>query len=78
MSTISVNLPDDLLKRCTRYAQSLRVSRAAYIRRSLERMNQETERRLRAERLTQASHKVREESLRVNAEFEAIEMDPDA
>lgn len=78
MSTISVNLPDDLLKRCTRYAQSLRVSRAAYIRRSLERMNQETERRLRAERLTQASHKVRGESLRVNAEFDAIEMDPDA
>ena len=39
-------------------------------------MNQETERRLRAERLTQASHKVREESLRVNAKFEAIEMDP--
>lgn len=78
MSTISVKLPDDLLKRCTRFAQSLRVSRAAYIRQSLERMNRETERRLRAYRLTRASQKVRAESLRVNAEFDAIETDPDA
>ncbi len=78
MSTISVNLPDDLLKRCTRYAQSLRVSRAAYIRRSLERMNRETERQLRADRLMRASQKVREGSLRVNAEFDAIETDLDA
>lgn len=78
MSTISINLPDDLLKRSTRFAQSLRVSRAAYIRQSLERMNRETEQRLRADRLIKASHKVRGESMRVNAEFDAIESDPHA
>ncbi len=78
MSTITVTLPDELLKRCNRYAHSLRVSRAAYIRQSLERMNRETERQLLADPLTQASHKVRGESMRVNAEFEAIETDPHA
>lgn len=78
MSTITVTLSDDLLKRCTRYAHLLRVSRAAYIRQSLERMNHEIERRLRADRLTQASHKVRGESMRVNAEFDAIAADPHA
>jgi mRNA-degrading endonuclease toxin of MazEF toxin-antitoxin module/predicted transcriptional regulator len=60
MSTITVTLPDELLNRYTRYAQALHISRAAYIRQSLERMNRETERQLRADRLTQASHKVRE------------------
>ncbi|HAP39419.1 MAG TPA: CopG family transcriptional regulator [Nitrospira sp.] len=78
MRTITVTLPDDLLKNSTRYARSLHLSRAAYIRQSLERMNRETERHLRADRLTQASRKVRGESLRVNAEFDAIETDPHA
>ena len=78
MSTISVNLPDDLLKRCTRDAQSLHVSRAAYIRQSLKRMNRDTERQLRADRLKQASHKVRGERMRVNTECDAIETDPHA
>ncbi|MEX5213910.1 MAG: hypothetical protein NW703_07065 [Nitrospiraceae bacterium] len=78
MSTITVTLPDDLLKRSTRFAHSLRVSRAAYIRQSLERMNRETERRLRADRLIHASRKVRDESMRVNAEFDTIETDPHA
>ncbi len=72
--TITVTLPDDLLKNSTRYARSLRLSRAAYIRQSLERMNRE----LRADRLAQASRKVRGECLRVNAEFDAIETAPQA
>ena len=33
--------------------------------------------RLRAERLAELSKRVREESMRVNAEFAAIERDPD-
>ncbi|MBX3335066.1 MAG: hypothetical protein KF876_13150 [Nitrospira sp.] len=78
MSTISLNLPDDLLKVSTKLAESLHLSRAAYIRRSLERMNQETERQLRAERITRASLKVRKESMAVNAEFAEVERDPDA
>jgi hypothetical protein len=41
-------------------------------------MNRRTAARLRAERLAEVSKRVREESMRVNAEFAAIERDPDA
>ncbi len=34
--------------------------------------------RLRATRLTEVSQKVRKESMRINAEFAAVERDPDA
>ena len=78
MSTISITLPDNLLKTSTKFAESLNLSRAAYIRRSIERMNRETERRLRAERMMRASLKVRKESMNVNAEFASVEHDPDA
>lgn len=78
MSTISITLPDNLLKASTKLAESLHLSRAAYIRRSIERMNRDTERRLRAERMMRASLKVRGESMKVNAEFAAMERDPDA
>lgn len=78
MSTISIKLPDELLKTSTKLAESLHLSRAAYIRRSLERMNRETERKLRAERMMRASLKVRRESMAVNAEFALVERDPDA
>ena len=78
MSTISITLPDTLLKSSTKFAESLNISRAAYIRRSIERMNRETERRMRAERMMRASLKVRKESMNVNAEFASVEHDPDA
>jgi hypothetical protein len=39
-------------------------------------MNRETERELRWARLAEVSLRVREESMRVNAEFDAIEYDP--
>ena len=78
MSTISITLPDNLLKTSTKFAESLHLSRAAYIRRSIERMNRETERRMRAERLMRASLKVRKESMNVNTEFASVERDPDA
>jgi hypothetical protein len=44
----------------------------------VESMNRRTAARLRAERLAEVSKRVREESMRVNAEFAAIERDPDA
>ena len=40
-------------------------------------MNSELEARTRAARLAEASRKVRKESMRVNAEFAAIEREPD-
>jgi hypothetical protein len=41
-------------------------------------MNRKTAAQLRAERIAEVSKRVREESMRVNAEFSAIERDPDA
>ncbi len=78
MGAISLKLPNELLEASGRCANALRLSRAAYIRRAIDRMNRETNTRLRARRLAEASRKVRKESMRVNAEFAAIERDPDA
>ena len=78
MAAISLKLPEDLLKASGRYADALQLTRAAYIRRALEQMNRETRAHLRARRLRDASRKVRRESMRVNAEFAAIERDVDA
>jgi len=78
MPAISLNLPDPLLEASGKCAEALRVSRAEYIRRAIERMNRDTEARVRAERLGRISRKVRGESSRVNAEFDAIERDVDA
>ena len=75
MAAISLKLPEDLLAAAGRCADALRLTRAAYIRRALEQMNRETRARLRARRLREASRKVRGESMRVNAEFAAIEKD---
>ena len=44
-----------------------------YIRRAIENINREFEARPRAARLAEASREVREESMRVNAEFAEIE-----
>ena len=78
MTAISLKLPDDLLEASTRGAEALGVSRAEYIRRAIERMNRETTARMHAERLADASRRVRKESMRVNAEFAAVEDDVDA
>jgi hypothetical protein len=61
-----------------RLADTLRVSRAEYIRIAIRRMNHKTAARLRAERLAEVSKRVRDESMKVNAVFAAIESDPDA
>ncbi len=78
MSAISLKLPDDLLEASSRCAAALKLSRAAYFRRAVERLNRETQARLRARRLVDASRRVRAESMKVNAEFAAVERAPDA
>ena len=78
MAAISLKLPEDLLEASGRCADALRLTRAAYMRRALEEMNRETRAGLRARRLRDASRKVRGESMRVNAEFAAVERDVDA
>jgi len=78
MAAISLKLPDDLLEAAGRCAEALQLTRAEYIRRAVEHLNQSTRERLRARRLRDASRKVRGESMRVNEEFAAIEHDVDA
>ena len=78
MKAVSLNLPDELLAASAECANALHVSRAQYIRGAIEQMNRETRARLRAQRLAEVPRQVRAESIRVNAEFAAIEHAPDA
>ena len=78
MRSIALKLPDEMLEESGRFAELLRISRAEYIRAAILRMNRKTASQLRAERLAEVSKRVRQESMRVNAEFAAIERDPDA
>ena len=78
MPAISLKLSENLLSLSGECAAALRLSRAEYIRRALERMNSDTRVHMRAERLRAASVRVRRESMRVNAEFDAVERDVDA
>jgi len=78
MRSIALKLPEDLMHESGRLAGRLRVSRAEYIRMAIRKMNRNTEARFRAERLAEVSQRIRDESMRVNCEFAAIERDPDA
>ena len=78
MKAISLKLPEELEEASRSCAALLRLSRAAYIRLAVERMNREMQTRERARRLAEVSRKVRSESMRVNKEFSAIERDPNA
>ena len=78
MKAISLKLPDEIVSKSDKYAETLSISRAEYIRRAIEHMNKETGDILRADRMKKASLKVREESMSINAEFDTVERDPDA
>jgi hypothetical protein len=78
MAAISLKFPDPLLEASGRCAKALRLSRAEYIRRAVERMNRDTRAELRAKRMGEVSRRVRKESMRINAEFARIEQAPDA
>jgi hypothetical protein len=78
MKAILLKIPEDLEEASRRCAESLRLSRAAYIRLAVETMNREMQTRARARRLAEVSRRVRSESMRVNKEFSAIERDFDA
>ena len=77
MEAISLKLPEELLEDSARCAEALNMSRAAYLRMAIERMNGGIHEQIRGRRMMEASRKVRGESLKVNAEFAAVEQDPD-
>ncbi len=78
MSTLSVRLPDELLREVDALAGELHLPRAAYVRKALEELNAAVVADRRRARLMEVSRKVRVESMRVNAEFSEVEDDPRA
>jgi predicted transcriptional regulator len=78
MTTLSLRLPDDLLHEVDAFAEQLHIPRAAYVRKALEQMNTSVAAQRSRTRLMEVSLKVRAESMRVNAEFDAIEDVPHA
>jgi len=75
MSMVSVRLPDKLLEQVNELALELEIPRAEYMRMALEAMNREMLEKRRHERLKALSLRVREESMKVNAEFEGLDDD---
>jgi metal-responsive CopG/Arc/MetJ family transcriptional regulator len=78
MTTVSVRLPDPLLKAADNGAKLMRIPRSEYFRLAIEEMNKRLQEQGRRQRLMQASQRVRAEAMAVNAEFETIEHDVDA
>jgi len=75
MPTITLRIPESLLDEASHLAKVRRLPRSEYIREAIDRMNRKTEVEIRRRRIAKASRKVREASMDVNAEFDAIEYD---
>lgn len=78
MTTLSLRLPEELLRDIDLHAEQLHIPRAAYVRKALEQMNAAVAAQQRRTRLMEASLKVRAESIGVNAQFSAVEDAPHA
>ena len=77
-SLVSIRINDNLLQSMKTNAHRLHLSQTDYVRKAIELMNRETERRERKKRLENASLRVRKESMKINAEFSEIEDDPES
>jgi len=71
-----MRLPDELLRELDKRAAELDLPRTEYIRRAIRAMNVAIDDVKRRERLQRASLKVRAESMKVNAQFAALERAP--
>ncbi|MBA3812948.1 MAG: CopG family transcriptional regulator [Alphaproteobacteria bacterium] len=78
MTTISLRLPDNIVHRIDVNAHLLHVTRSEYIKKAIIEMNADVQEQTRKQRLMAASQLVRKESMKINAEFAAIEDDPEA
>ena len=73
---ITISVPDSVITQADYNAHVLHMKRSEYIRKAIEYMNRQTLKETQYARLQFLSQKVMEESMNVNAEFEAIEYDP--
>lgn len=78
MTTVTLRLPDNIVHKLDINAHMLHMSRSEYIKKAIVEMNHDVEEHERKERLVAASLRVRQESMKINAEFAAIENDPEA
>ncbi|MDP1718086.1 MAG: ribbon-helix-helix protein, CopG family [Burkholderiales bacterium] len=78
MTTVSLRLPDELVKEADLRARELHIPRAEYIRRAIAALNTQVVATQRRQRMMEVSRRVRGESLRVNADFAVTEDVPDA
>ena len=76
MATISIRIQDEILKELNEHSRNLHIPRSEYVRQAVIAMNKQVDKELRKKRITEASMRVREESMQVNAEFAAIEDSP--
>lgn len=73
MSAFSVRLPEKLMKEVDARAKVLHVPRSEYVRLAISRMNRDVAAEERRNRLQTVSERVRDESMRICAEFDAVE-----
>ena len=78
MTTITLRLPDNVIQKIDFNAHLLHMSRSAYLKRAILEMNHDVQAEERKKKLRAASFLVRGESMKINAEFAAIENDPEA
>lgn len=78
MTSVSIRLDDNLFQEMKTKAELLHLSQTEYIRKAIVQMNNEMEKRERNLKLKQASLRVRNAHMKINAEFSKIEYDPDA
>ncbi len=74
---VSIRMDDVLFQAMRSKAQILHISQTDYIRKAIERMNDMLTRQEQVQKLQQASMKVRNENMKINAEFSDIEYDPE-
>ena len=73
MPSIHLQLADHQDTKTRELARKLNLNRSAYIRRAVDRYNEQMERELLAERFRKASEMCRQESLMVCHEFQALQ-----
>ena len=77
MATISIRFKDEEITELNEHSRNLHIPRAEYVRQAVAAMNNRVDKELQRKRIMEASRRVREESMRVNTEFDAIENAPD-
>lgn len=73
MTAFSLRLPENLMKEIDAKAKVLHLPRSEYVRLAISRMNRDVATEERRKRLQSVSKRVRDESMRICGEFDAIE-----